>query len=204
MSLGSGDGVASRDTTFLLGGPDRWDGRFETPTGEAAWHGWFHYAPVDDYTQLNRDLPDDDPDQDNLSWQVNWRNFDPNEAPPGYRLDNLVVSPPVSLPEDLQQLVYTFDVGVNIDAMGRQMSYRWHVRSTADPEPAGLDLAPWVDHGFVYFGPPGYSRREEAVGDLLWPARAGCRSLSGSSTSASSCRRPARERHTWITSRSRL
>jgi hypothetical protein len=160
-------GVASRDTTFLLGGPDRWDGRFETPAGEADWHGWFHYGPVDDYTLLNRDLPDDDPDQDNFSWQVNWRNFDPNEAPPGFRLDNLVVSPPVSLPEDLQQLVYAFDVGVNADAMGQQMTYEWHVRSTADSEPAGLDLAPWMDRGFVYSGTPGYHRREEAVGDLL-------------------------------------
>jgi len=30
------------DTTLVLGGPDRWDGRFETAAGEPAWHGWTH------------------------------------------------------------------------------------------------------------------------------------------------------------------
>jgi len=30
------------DTTYLLGGPDRWDGNFETDTGEPDWHGWTH------------------------------------------------------------------------------------------------------------------------------------------------------------------
>jgi hypothetical protein len=33
---------ALQDTTYLLGGPDRWDGSFETATGEPAWHGWTH------------------------------------------------------------------------------------------------------------------------------------------------------------------
>ncbi len=32
--------VASRDTLVLLGGPDRWDGRFETPAGGPDWQGW--------------------------------------------------------------------------------------------------------------------------------------------------------------------
>lgn len=38
---GSGDPAkAPADTVFLLGGPDRWDGRFETPDGQPDWHGW--------------------------------------------------------------------------------------------------------------------------------------------------------------------
>ena len=32
--------VATRDTLYLLGGPDRWDGRFEDPDGQPNWHGW--------------------------------------------------------------------------------------------------------------------------------------------------------------------
>ena len=31
---------ASGDTIYLLGGPDRLDGRFEDATGQPAWHGW--------------------------------------------------------------------------------------------------------------------------------------------------------------------
>ncbi len=31
---------AARDTVYLLGGPDRWDGRFEDPDGQPNWHGW--------------------------------------------------------------------------------------------------------------------------------------------------------------------
>ncbi|MBD3219821.1 hypothetical protein GF314_01140, partial [bacterium] len=31
-----------RDTTYVLGGPDRWDGRFEDADGQPAWHGWQH------------------------------------------------------------------------------------------------------------------------------------------------------------------
>ena len=30
------------DTLYILGGPDRWDGSFETPTGLPDWHGWTH------------------------------------------------------------------------------------------------------------------------------------------------------------------
>jgi hypothetical protein len=30
------------DTTMVLGGPDRWDGRFETSEGLPDWHGWTH------------------------------------------------------------------------------------------------------------------------------------------------------------------
>jgi len=30
------------DTTYLLGGPGSWDGKFETPAGEPDWHGWTH------------------------------------------------------------------------------------------------------------------------------------------------------------------
>ncbi len=32
--------AAVRDTVTILGGPDRWDGRFETPEGQSDWHGW--------------------------------------------------------------------------------------------------------------------------------------------------------------------
>ncbi len=38
---------AARDTTYLLGGPDRWDGKFETADGDSAWHGWVHDAQLD-------------------------------------------------------------------------------------------------------------------------------------------------------------
>ncbi len=30
------------DTTYVLGGPDRWDGRFEDAAGQPQWHGWNH------------------------------------------------------------------------------------------------------------------------------------------------------------------
>lgn len=36
------------DTTYVLGGPDCWDGRFENAAGESDWHGWTHadlYVP---------------------------------------------------------------------------------------------------------------------------------------------------------------
>jgi hypothetical protein len=41
--------ISTADTTLVLGGPDRWDGRFETAAGEPAWHGWTHadlYGPI--------------------------------------------------------------------------------------------------------------------------------------------------------------
>ena len=31
---------AAADTTYLLGGPARWDGSFETTGGQPDWHGW--------------------------------------------------------------------------------------------------------------------------------------------------------------------
>jgi hypothetical protein len=37
---GGGPAKAAVDTVFVLGGPDRWDGRFETPGGNPDWHGW--------------------------------------------------------------------------------------------------------------------------------------------------------------------
>jgi len=33
---------AVTDTTLVLGGPDRWDGRFEDAQGQPCWHGWTH------------------------------------------------------------------------------------------------------------------------------------------------------------------
>jgi hypothetical protein len=43
-ALAAGSGAqptaASRDTVTVLGGPGRWDGRFETATGQPNWHGW--------------------------------------------------------------------------------------------------------------------------------------------------------------------
>jgi hypothetical protein len=30
------------DSLYIIGGPDRWDGSFETPAGQADWHGWSH------------------------------------------------------------------------------------------------------------------------------------------------------------------
>ena len=37
---GASTTTAARDTVTLLGGIARWDGRFETPAGLPAWHGW--------------------------------------------------------------------------------------------------------------------------------------------------------------------
>ncbi|MDY0109586.1 MAG: FlgD immunoglobulin-like domain containing protein [Candidatus Krumholzibacteria bacterium] len=31
---------AKVDTVYLLGGPDRWDGKFQDAAGQPAWHGW--------------------------------------------------------------------------------------------------------------------------------------------------------------------
>jgi hypothetical protein len=32
----------SVDTTYIMGGPDSWDGSFDTPDGQPDWHGWTH------------------------------------------------------------------------------------------------------------------------------------------------------------------
>ncbi len=47
------DGVATRDTTYLLGGPERWDGRFETPDGQPDWHGWTYAEGFDPHWQIS-------------------------------------------------------------------------------------------------------------------------------------------------------
>jgi len=36
------------DTVYIIGGPDRWDGRFEDPDGQPNWHGWTHHDPTYD------------------------------------------------------------------------------------------------------------------------------------------------------------
>ncbi len=41
------------DTTYLLGGPDRWDGSFETPGGQPDWHGWTHVDLTADWSGEN-------------------------------------------------------------------------------------------------------------------------------------------------------
>ncbi len=154
--------AAARDTTFLLGGPGRWDGKFETADGDSAWQGWQH----DELASLGRDLPDDDPDQDNPSWQVNWLGYDPQ---PGQHLDSVVASPPIALPGAVEGLIYAFDVAINQDDLGRRMFYQWHVRSTAGSDPAELAGAEWRDRNFVYYGTVGYRRVEQSVADLLVP-----------------------------------
>lgn len=56
---------AEGDTLYLLGGPDRWDGRFEDAEGNADWHGWtsvdltydsVHHWSVSDHLPVNGDL----------------------------------------------------------------------------------------------------------------------------------------------------
>ncbi len=123
--------------------------------------------PAPPGADLGRNLPDDDPDQDNPTWQVNWQGWVPAE--PGGWLNSIVASPAIVLPPGLEQLVYAFDVGVNQNDDGNQIAYQWHVRSTADVDPASLAGADWVDRGFLYYGAPGYHRIEEPVGDLLVP-----------------------------------
>ncbi len=48
--------AAVRDTITMLGGPDRWDGRFETADGQMDWHGWTtvdHSATRDTLWQIS-------------------------------------------------------------------------------------------------------------------------------------------------------
>jgi len=42
-----GAGRAARDTTYLLGGPGRLDGRFQDAVGNPDWHGWTHLDATD-------------------------------------------------------------------------------------------------------------------------------------------------------------
>ncbi len=123
----AGAGKAARDTTYLLGGPGRLDGRFETSGGQPDWHGWTHVDVVDtvgDFTQLWDDLVDLDPCVSNASPQVAF--IDDGLVVPGTggtpcvtwcygpggyivnstgglggpeaHLDNLVLSPPLAWP----------------------------------------------------------------------------------------------------------
>ncbi len=43
----AGAGRAARDTTYLLGGPGRLDGKFQDAAGIPAWHGWTHLDATD-------------------------------------------------------------------------------------------------------------------------------------------------------------
>jgi len=49
------------DTTLVMGGPDRWDGRFENADGSPYWHGWTHVDLYDSdprsFWQVSNHLP---------------------------------------------------------------------------------------------------------------------------------------------------
>jgi hypothetical protein len=52
------------DTTYLLGGPDRWDGSFEIPGGLADWQGWTHEdvsIPIENHWHVSTYLADQIP-----------------------------------------------------------------------------------------------------------------------------------------------
>jgi len=40
--LPAGEAKSLVDTLYILGGPDSWNGSFETPGGQPDWHGWTH------------------------------------------------------------------------------------------------------------------------------------------------------------------
>lgn len=150
--------IASPDTTYLLGGPDRWDGRFETPEGDADWHGWTAAGPT-----LAAGLH-----PDNQSWQVNWLEYVPGPFPAQYT--GTIDSPPLALPHDLADLLVTLDLCANVDGAGRQAFYFWNVRSTAAEDPAELLEAPWQSNGYLYYHEtPGYRRPVWSAGPHLVP-----------------------------------
>jgi hypothetical protein len=131
--------AAARDTTYLLGGPGRLDGRFETIGGQPAWQGWTHADANDsvgDFTQLWDHLIDIDPCATNQSPQVafiddgvvvpgtggttcvTWCygpggyvvNNSGGIAGPEHYLDNLVLSPPLVWPAGDDGAQLAFDL----------------------------------------------------------------------------------------------
>lgn len=89
-------------------------------------------------------------------------------------LENIIVSPPIAYlsGNDGAELlfdVYRHEPFTSSDDAG--MFYRWHVRSTDSPDPADLELAPWKDRNWLFYGGPDFKRHEEPVTDLLVPDR---------------------------------
>lgn len=73
---------ALSDTTMVLGGPDSWDGRFETPDGEPSWHGWTHADLYEANNEVHWHVSDHRPIAGQYSlWCGTW--FD-NDCADGY------------------------------------------------------------------------------------------------------------------------
>ncbi|MEN8007600.1 MAG: hypothetical protein ABFS42_11330, partial [Candidatus Krumholzibacteriota bacterium] len=89
--------------------------------------------------------------------------------PSGWFIENQVVSPPLPWLPGTDGAELSFDVYVHeqLFADSPGVFYLWHVRSTASPDPADLELASWTSRNFVFYGDPDYKRHIEPVSDLL-------------------------------------
>ena len=127
-------------------------------------------SAVETYAELGRDLPEEDPDQDNPSWQVNWLSYpggDPDDPDAHFR--EQIASPPLALSEGGDQIIYASDICVNEDENDSQMFFAFWLRSTAEVDPAALASAAWLGDNFVYQGSIGYHRFEQDMGEYLVP-----------------------------------
>jgi FlgD Ig-like domain len=93
----------------------------------------------------------------------------------GYRMHNVVISPPAAWPPGYPGGSFEFDVyrhfELGVSTSG--MFYVWAVRSTTGTLPEDLDAAPWVDRGYVYYGGPDWIRGgDRGLISLLEPGTA--------------------------------
>ena len=129
------------------------------------------YPPAEDgHAELGRDLPEEDPDQDNTSWQVNWLAYG-EVGDSDFYFHERIVSPPLALSEGGDQIIYASDICVNStwnDSMGF-VGFGFSLRSTAEADSAALAHAEWRNDGFLHTGSIGYHRSEQDMGEYLVP-----------------------------------
>ena len=118
--------------------------------------------------QLTANLPDPDPDQDNTSWQVNWRGYYDPPGEPNQIFHAWIYSPALEVPDLAEAMILSYDLAWNAP-QAPFLFYQWHVRSTASSDPAELDAAEWMNRDFVYSATLGYHRVDTEVIDLLVP-----------------------------------
>ena len=84
-------------------------------------------------------------------------------------LENQIESPPIPWQPGLDAGLLSFDVyrHEELCATCPGIFYQWHVRSTASADPTDLELAPWKDNNFVFYGTPQYVRHDELIAHLL-------------------------------------
>jgi len=103
-------------------------------------------------------------------WTLNYRG---GRWPPSYpynRLENLVLSPVMTLPAgQASGVTFAFDVYTHSppDSWTNYIFYyTWSIRSSAGGD---IEEAPWVSRNLLYYGGPAYVRRVNVVDDLLVP-----------------------------------